>query len=397
MYQNLLNLTQKLISVESITPKSNNIYDIITSYFVNFDPQIILKSFGKGEELTDNIYIELVSANGLSCKNLCFVGHVDVVPTGNIELWNYDPWSGKIVDDIMYGRGMCDMKGAIACFMDAAKEYMNHARKNNSEYRISILLTSDEEGSGINGIEKFLPYLMHQTNTHIDYFCVGEPTATKLAGDTIKTGRRGSVSFNITIEGEQGHLAYAQLAKNPIYKLSEVIMALKGAFLDDGNKFFDPSNLEFSSLSTSTNVSNVIPKYAYGDCNIRFNTLQDPESLVKKIEQIIEDTVTNSEFTADVKSKINSRPFLLENHEFISTFQRAIEKIIAQRAQISTSGGTSDARYTHKYAPTIECGVSNATAHKIDEHVTLEDLFRLRKIYFSLLEEIFENNAISII
>lgn len=382
-----IKITKKLIEFKTITPNDEGIMDYISALLreLNFEKTII-KNFtdiNKKAKDTKNLYSSLF--NEAKGKNLCFAGHVDVVNEGKEYLWRFPPFEPTIEDGILYGRGATDMKTAIACFIAACKEFLEE-NKNFNTGNISLLLTCDEEGNAINGTIKMLKFLSSQ-NIKLDDVIVGEPTSEKILGDTVKVGRRGSVSFNLEITGVSGHVAYPHLAKNPISTLINIMAMLKNLKLDEANQFFEASNLEIVKIGPENGLLNVIPDSAHCSFNVRFSNFYTGETLVKKITEEIE-KICNLPFK--LNSYISGESFINPNTPISQILANSIKKILHIETKFSTSGGTSDARFIKDYANVAELGTLNATAHKIDECILVEDIINLTKIYKEAIKEYFE-------
>lgn len=360
-------LAQKLIKFETITPKGAECLDFIQEYLKELGFEVTRLPFDE----VDNLF----ARKGNGTPHLMYVGHVDVVPTG--DGWTFPPFEGAIEDNILYGRGAVDMKGSIAAFLAALK----NAKPSGS---ISILLTSDEEGPAKNGVVKIIPWL--QDNNHVpDYALVGEPTSVKQVADTIKNGRRGSISFDISIYGKQGHVAYPQLAENAATPLVELLHNLKTA-LDNGTTDFEPSNLEIVKLNMPNKAYNVISGIAHASVNIRFNTLHSFASLTDHVLSAVQKIHEKYESICFlIKPLQSAEPFISSSKEWVTKVAATIKSVTDQDPTCSTSGGTSDARFIQKICPVVELGLCNKTAHHVDEHVEINDLEILQKIYENLI------------
>ena len=361
-------LAQKLIQFDTITPKGSECLDFVQKYLTDLDFEVTRLPFDE----VDNLF----ARKGKGTPHLMYVGHVDVVPTG--DGWTHPPFDGVIEDNTLYGRGAVDMKGSIAAFLAALK-------KSKSYGSISILLTSDEEGPAKNGVVKIIPWL--QENNHVpDYALVGEPTSVKQVADTVKNGRRGSISFDISIYGTQGHVAYPALADNAATPLVELLHNLK-TVLDNGTVDFEPSNLEIVKLRMPNNAYNVISGTAHASVNVRFNTLHSFASLTDHVRSALQKMHEKYESTCFLITPIPSaEPFISSSQEWVTKVLQTVKSVTDQDAICSTSGGTSDARFIQKICPVVELGLCNKTAHHINENVDIADLEVLQKIYESLIE-----------
>jgi len=363
---NIINLCQNLIQFPSITPMDKGIMRYLVSVL---EPLGFTCHLLPWMDANNNIVHNLYARRGTESPNLCFAGHVDVVPVDEESSWSYPPFEGRIYNTSIWGRGAVDMKGAIAAFISAAAD-LNHKGS------ISVLLTGDEEGPATHGTIKVVEWLEQQKET-IDFCIVGEPTSDEILGDTVKIGRRGSVSGLLTVKGTQGHVAYPHKAENPIPKMIKLLSTLDGIELDQGYLNFQPSNLELTSVNVNNYASNVIPELITANFNVRFNPTYTTLSLKQYLRDVLDaqDIVYNLEFNE------GSDPFLTSEHPAIQHVIQSIQSIQKLTPQISTSGGTSDARFIRKIAPVVEIGLLNDTAHKVDEHVPIKDLEALARIY----------------
>lgn len=372
-FVNCIKLAQKLISFKSITPLGSDCLDFIDEYLENIGFKITRLPF----EDVDNLY----ALKGQGSPHILFVGHVDVVSEG--DGWNYDPYSAVIENDILYGRGAVDMKGSIAAFLAAV------AKVENFNGTISVLLTTDEEGMAQNGVAKIIPWLQEQ-GIKPDYALTGEPTAVEMVGDTIKNGRRGSISFDVKVNGVQGHVAYPQLAKNPATVLVHYLHELKKIKLDEGTVDFDGSNLEIVKMHIPNSANNVIAGHAMATVNLRFNPLHNFKSLENLLNEKAQEVLKNYDLaiTIDIAPKPSAEPFANSDAAWAKILQDAVFKVTGFMPNFSTSGGTSDARFVYKLCPVLELGLSNKTAHHKDECVKVSDLHTLEAIYLEVLNQL---------
>lgn len=387
----LTSLATKLISFRSITPEHDGIFEYISHYLENLGFEVVMKSFvdvAEGSKETCNLYAEL-KTRGVR-NNFCFAGHVDVVHPGKEYKWTYPPFEPQIDNNVLYGRGAVDMKGSIACFLQAVSEFLQASpAMYESDSTVSLLLTADEEGDGINGTKKMLEYITER-GYKITECVVGEPTSSLQIGDTVKIGRRGSVSFTMEIEGKQGHIAYPQNFYNPITKLAEIITTLKNYKFDEGNEFFDPSNLEVTVLECQNATVNVVPQSALCKFNVRFNDLHTSSLVVQQVRGLIESAVVGTSFKYSLKFSVSGESFISSSASvLVGHLREAIKTVTGQDTVLSTSGGTSDARFIKNYCNVVECGLLNKTAHQIDENVPVQHLNTLKDIYFVLLQKYF--------
>jgi len=373
---NPIELTSELIQCKSITPKSEGSLDIIISYLepLGFNCERI--DFGEGIEKVENLYARF----GTMEPNIAFAGHVDVVPTGDINNWSINPFGGEVKEGKVWGRGAADMKSGIAAFIAAVSDFLKY-NKNLKEFgSISFIITSDEEGKAINGTKKVVDWLKGKSEI-ISGCIVGEPTNVTRMGDTLKIGRRGSFTGSLTVTGIQGHVGYPHLAENPINSLLKMLEPFSKIYLDEGTKDFQPSSIMITSIDVNNDASNVIPGEVKAKFNIRFNTLHSASSLKAMLEKHFSDVTSNYKFDFFC----NAEPFLTNDDFLKTTLQKAIQKVVNINPEKSTSGGTSDARFISKICPVIEFGLVGKTMHKIDENVEVNDIINLTKIYNQFL------------
>ncbi|MBA8667233.1 succinyl-diaminopimelate desuccinylase [Holosporaceae bacterium 'Namur'] len=376
----LIPLLQKLIACKSVTPMDDGAIDLIYQVLKEHGFNCEIMTFrGNGSYEVKNLYARF----GFSSPHICFAGHTDVVPTGDISNWRFDPFTGIIDEGIIYGRGVVDMKGAVAAMISAACEFVKADQFSGS---ISFLITGDEEAEGINGTKQVLNQLS-KMGEKFDACIVGEPTSTINFADTIKVGRRGSITFYLKIKGVQGHVAYPHNADNPINYIIKILNAVKIYNLDQGNEFFDPSNLEITSIDVGNSADNVIPALASATFNIRFNNNHTSARLINLIKSVCDDIALEK---YELKYRISGEAFITESAELINVLQESITQIAGKQAELSTSGGTSDARFIKDYCPVIEFGLLNSTAHKVDECSLVEHIEKLEKIYCRFLIEFFK-------
>lgn len=371
-------LCQTLIRFPSVTPESAGSLEYLEALLKEKGFETHLLEFGEGEEhsTVKNLYARY----GKKSPHLMFLGHVDVVPPGEIDLWKFPPFEGVIHEEFLYGRGAVDMKGAIACFVDAVSKNLESITGS-----ISLLLTADEEGPAINGTKKVLKWL-EQKNQLPDFCLVGEPTNPSEVEKMIKIGRRGSLHGYVRSEGIQGHVAYPQKAKNPIPSLLGFLQALIHQPLDKGTAEFDPSTLQITTIDCGNKTTNVIPQKVEAHFNIRFNSLHSIESLTAWIKK------TAEAFCVQVDVIPSSTPFFTPPGSGHSLLQENIRKVTGKETIFSTAGGTSDARFVDSYCPVMEFGLTNETMHKINERVHIEELISLTKIYEEFIKGFFKLN-----
>jgi succinyl-diaminopimelate desuccinylase len=383
-FQPLLNIASKLVECKSVTPYHGGSLDFIAEYLKKLDFTTLRVDRGS----TAN----LVAYYG-DIKNqpiLAFAGHVDVVPPGDISQWLHDPFNLTFVDDKCFGRGICDMKGAIAAFMCAVEAVFKHnanktAKSNKmlSSHALMFLLTSDEEGSGVDGTPVIVEYLK-KNNIRLKYCIVGEPTSNKASGDVIKIGRRGSLTAKVQAFGKQGHVAYPHLCVNPIHEFAPFLSELINTKWDHGNEFFPPTSLQVTNINAGVGVSNVIPGNLLLEFNLRYNNEFEVEDLQKKIIAIFDQCGLHY----DIVWKNSAKPFLTKGNDLIRISQEAITDVSGVIAQLKTDGGTSDGRFLIEVSEElIELGLSNQMAHKINESILIKDLHALYLIYHRIIDK----------
>lgn len=375
-----ITLTKALIACKSITPDEGGALNYLKEKLEKLGFYCQWLSFKEeGTATVDNLYARL----GTSGPHLCFAGHTDVVPPGDESEWSVPPFEPAIVDDYLIGRGAVDMKGAISCFLAATAQYLENQKEISGS--ISFLITGDEEGPAINGTRKMLEWLQKKGET-IDACIVGEPTNPESIGQMIKIGRRGSVSFALDIEGVQGHVAYPHLAENPVRYMVQILHQLQNRRLDDGNNHFDPSHLEVTTIDVDNDASNVIPAHAKAHFNIRFNDMHRSESLIAWVKDTCEAVMQEArQASYTLSTHVSGESFLTKPGPLSELVVAAVEEVTGKTPELSTTGGTSDARFIKDICPVVECGLINQTAHKVDEKIATHDLQVLTKIYFSIL------------
>ncbi len=338
-----------------------------------------LKFSEAGTPDVDNLYARI----GTGTPNFCFAGHTDVVPPGNLAGWTVDPFAAEIHDGYLYGRGAVDMKGSIAAFVAAAAQFLE-ARKGGLPGSISLLITGDEEGPSINGTIKVLDW-MAKRGEKIDACVVGEPTNETTLGDMAKIGRRGSVNATFVAKGVQGHVAYPHLADNPTHRLIRLLADLAAKPLDEGNAHFQPSSLQVTTVDVGNPTENLIPAEATARLNIRFNDMHTSKSLLDWIAARIEALGGKIE----MKSRVSGESFITHPGEFSELISGAVEKVLGRRPALSTTGGTSDARFIVRHCKTVEFGLVGRTMHKTDERAAVADIVSLADIYRHMLDGYF--------
>ena len=381
---NELELSKDLIRFPSVTPKDAGAIKFLSKKLkkLGFNCKI-LEFKGNGSKPIQNLYARI----GKRGPNLCYAGHTDVVPPGSMKDWTINPFKPSIKKNYLIGRGANDMKSSIACFVAAVSQFLQKKHKFNGS--ISFLITGDEEGYAINGTKKVVDYLKRKKEK-IDFCIVGEPTNPNKLGEMIKIGRRGSLSGKIEIIGTQGHIAYPHLSNNPINTLVSICRKLKEKKLDKGNKNFQPSNLEFTSINVDNKAHNLIPARAIARFNVRYNNLHTSSSLKKKINLIVKKISNKNKCKYKIDYIANGEAFLTKPGKNIFMAKKIIKKITKITPKFSTTGGTSDARFIKKISPCLEFGLVNKTMHKVDECVSISDLKKLTKIYNEFLVEYFK-------
>jgi succinyl-diaminopimelate desuccinylase len=377
-------IAQELIRCRSVTPAEGGALGYLAGLLEAAGFAVHrLKFSDEGTPEVENLYARI----GTASPHLAFAGHTDVVPPGDEGAWTHPPFAGEITDGVLYGRGAVDMKGAIASFVAAAHEHLA-ARRGQPKGSISLLITGDEEGPGVNGTAKLLQWASARREV-FDHCILGEPTNPAELGSTIKIGRRGSLSGTLTVTGKQGHVAYPQLAENPIRYLMRVMTALMSESLDHGTEHFDASNLEFTSVDVGNRAVNVIPGQARARFNIRFNDRHTQDSLKNWLETRCAQAAGSELGWEITYERGNSDAFLTRPGPFVDTVAQAIADVTGKRPELSTSGGTSDARFIKDYCPVVECGLVGQTMHQIDERVPTADLLGLTVIYRRILDRYF--------
>lgn len=373
-------LSQALIRCPSVTPVDEGALDVLQDYLQALGFTCHRQIFSDDDTPdVDNLYARI----GDAAPNICFAGHTDVVPIGDIGDWTVDPFGAEIKDGVLYGRGASDMKCAIACFATAAARVLD---KHGGQVpgSISFLVTGDEEGPAINGTKKMLDWLSEQ-GEHLDHCLVGEPTSADTLGDMVKIGRRGSMNAHVEVYGAQGHSAYPHLADNPIPRLLDFLSTVNGEVLDTGTEHFPPSNLEITTIDVGNATTNVIPAVAKGRVNIRFNDQHTGDSLSAWLQQRRIEWAGDS----DMRISVSGEAFLTPPGKLSDLLASAINEVRGLEPELSTTGGTSDARFIKDCCPVAEFGMLNRTAHKVDEHVSIEEIGQLSDIYEKFLDHYF--------
>lgn len=374
-------LTQALIQRPSVTPEDAGALAVLEEALGPLGFTCHRLPFSQaGTPDVDNLYARF----GNSGPNLCFAGHTDVVPVGDQAAWRHPPFGAEIDNGVLYGRGAVDMKAAIACFVSATARYLD-AHGDTFTGSLSFLITGDEEGPALNGTIKMLHWLRANGET-LDACIVGEPTNTDALGDTIKIGRRGSLNGFITQRGTQGHVAYPHLADNPVPKLVKLLSTLTEQPLDHGTAHFQPSNLEVTSVDVGNLATNVIPNSAKAVFNVRFNDTFSSQTLKAKLSDMLGAAGDNF----DLRFEVSGESFLTPPGKLSDVMVQAVQKITGLTPTLSTTGGTSDARFIKDHCAVAEFGLTNATAHKVDEHARVDDIRQLADIYYDMISAFFE-------
>jgi succinyl-diaminopimelate desuccinylase len=374
-----LKLSKELIRKPSITPKDAGAINVLAKNLksLGFKCQII------NFKNVKNLYAKL----GNSTPNFCYAGHTDVVPPGNINDWSVNPFKPAIKNNRLIGRGANDMKASIACFVAAVSKFKNKNKKFKGS--ISLLITGDEEGIAINGTKKVVEYL-RKKKEKINFCLVGEPTNPNKLGEMIKIGRRGSMTGRLYIIGTQGHVAYPHRANNPSDTMVKILKKIKELRLDKGTKNFQSSNLEITKINIDNHADNVIPGLAEAVFNIRFNNKHSSSSLKKKLNIIFKSISKKAKCKFKINYEVSGEAFLTKPNKTTYMIQDTIKKITKIKPKLSTTGGTSDARFIRKISPCLEFGLVGKTMHKVDESVLLSDLKKLSNIYLNILENFFK-------
>ncbi|HEV7996173.1 MAG TPA: succinyl-diaminopimelate desuccinylase [Stellaceae bacterium] len=372
-------LAAELICRPSVTPRDEGAIDIVAGYLEDLGFTCHRLVFGEGDQAIRNLYARI----GRGQPNLCFAGHTDVVPPGAREAWSFDPFSASLRAGALYGRGAVDMKGAIAAFIAAAERWLV-GRGADFAGSISFLITGDEEAAGLNGTRKVLEWLAARGEV-LDACIVGEPTSAAALGDMVKIGRRGSLNAHLSVHGVQGHIAYPHRADNAAHRLVAMLHALTVAELDQGSEHFQPSTLQVSTIDIGNPAANVIPAEARAVFNIRFGDRWSGDGLKRWLAERLDSV--GGRYTLDVA--ISGESFLVAPGIVSEALGEAIRRVTGRDPELSTTGGTSDARFIHSYCPVAEFGLVGQTMHKADERVDLADLAALTEIYRTFLDLFF--------
>ena len=377
-------LARDLVRCKSVTPKDDGAINIVAKNLKKLGFKCQFMEFKeKGTPQIKNLYAKI----GKASPNFCFAGHTDVVPVGDLKSWTVNPFGGVIKNQKLIGRGVSDMKGSIACFIAAVSEFLKRNKKINGS--ISLLITGDEETVAINGTKKVIEKLIEK-NEKINFCIVGEPTNENKLGEMIKIGRRGSISGHLTIIGIQGHVAYPHSSNNPSTIIVEVLNKIKKLKLDKGNKDFEPSNLEITKINIDNTADNVIPAEAKASFNVRFNNLHTSSSIKKKLNKIFSSTSKKFRANYKIRYHVSGESFLTKPNKTVYMIKNVIKKSTKINPVLSTTGGTSDARFIKKISPCVEFGLIARTIHQVDEMARLADLKKLKNIYRDILFNYFK-------
>ena len=368
---NTLELTKQLIARNSVSPVDAGCLDLLIA---------ILEPLGfKCEKISMGGVDNLWARRGTAKPLICFAGHTDVVPTGPLDQWTSDPFTPTIRDGWLYGRGASDMKTSLAAFVVAIREFVKE--HPNHPGSLAVMFTSDEEGPAIDGTVRVVQALAER-GEKLDYCIVGEPTSVKKLGDMIKNGRRGSLTGILTVNGIQGHVAYPDMARNPIHDVAAAIAELAQTKWDNGNEYFPPTTWQISNFNSGTGANNVIPGAAHVRFNFRHSTASSTESLQTRVVNILD----RHGVTYDLEWRVDGRPFLTARGDLVDAIAKAIKTVTGVETELSTTGGTSDGRFIADICPqVVEFGPTNATIHKLNECVGVDEIEPLQKIYQQVL------------
>ena len=368
----MIELLQNLIQIKSISPKDNGCFDLIEKELQSLNFKLERINY----QNIENLYATI----GTSGKLFCFLGHTDVVPSGPEDKWKYPPFSATIDGDLLYGRGTADMKAPVAAFIESVKEFLNSEEKLN--FRLAILLTSNEEGTSKDGfIDKIIDKMI-QDNEIIDFCLVGEPTSSEKVADCVRVGRRGSLGGHLKIYGKQGHIAYPDKVVNPILLSGDLISELNKKIWDSGNISFDPTSFQISNISAGTGAHNVVP----GELELTFNFRFSPESSEKSLKSDFESILNKLKLNYDLDWDLNGNPYYTEGKFFKDIVSNSIKEVTGYIPELNAKGGTSDGRFVAKMnSEIIELGPVNKSIHQIDEHIKISELWTLKDIYKKIL------------
>ena len=380
---NELELAKELIKFPTVTPVDAGVMKFLEKKLKSLGFKTKILEFKENNSKpVKNLYARL----GNKGLNFCYAGHLDVVPPGDVKDWTVNPFKPIVKKGHLIGRGANDMKSSIAAFISAVSKFINNNSFNGS---ISLLITGDEEGIAINGTKKVVEYLKRKKEK-IDFCLVGEPTNPNKLGEMIKIGRRGSITGRLNIIGTQGHVAYPHRANNPSNTLVKILSALKSIKFDNGTKDFQPTNLEITKINIDNTADNVIPGEANATFNIRFNNKHSSNSLKSKLNKIFNKITKQNKSKFNIEYNVSGEAFLTKPNSTTFMIRDVIKKITKVNPQLSTTGGTSDARFIRKISPCLEFGLVGKTMHKVDEAVSVSDLKKLTLIYSNILKNYFK-------
>lgn len=376
-----LDVTCSLIACESITPSGPVAFDVLEKYLTQLGFRVWRQTFEEdGFEATENLYARI----GEGAPNLCFAGHLDVVPPGNEAQWQYPPFEPTVADGLLYGRGAEDMKGAIGAYVAALSRFL--AQQPDFPGSLSLLITGDEEGVAVNGTKKMLAWLAEQ-GEGLDACLVGEPTNPETLGEMIKIGRRGSLNGRLVVRGKQGHVAYPDLARNPVMLLVDTLNEMQHYMLDSGSELFPPSHLQVTTVDVGNKTDNVIPSEAQARFNIRFNDQHTGESLKLWLQDVCNRWIGEGHY--ELHCRLSGESFLTRDDRLTDALVGAVQAVTGLSPALSTTGGTSDARFIKDVCPVIEFGTTGKTAHQVNECVAVEVLEQLSRVYEQFLTRYF--------
>ena len=376
-----IQLAQDLLRCPSVTPAEGGALDLLQDELDKLGFDCTRLPFGDAATRIDNLFARL----GTKGPHFAFAGHTDVVPVGDLAQWQHNPFSGTLNDGKLFGRGAADMKGSIAAFVAAVAVFSSD---NPNFGSISLIITGDEEADANFGTVKIVEWMV--ANHHVPDVCVvGEPTNPNQIGEMIKNGRRGSLSGQLQVDGTQGHVAYPHLADNPITRILAMLAPVNGSELDAGNDYFDPSTANITSIDTGNAAGNVIPAVVTASFNIRFNTDHKSDDLIAWLEEHFDRV--GGRWLANWR--VSAQPFITPAGAFTDLMQGAVKSVTGQTPVLSTSGGTSDARFITMICPVAEFGLVGKTMHQIDEHVEAADIDQLVQVYHEMLVQFFKDNS----
>ncbi len=380
-----LDIAKQLIAAPSITPNDAGAINIVKNQLEKLGFKSKIYEFGDGDAQSgkDAKITNLYAKYGEGAPNLCFAGHTDVVPIGDANAWLTNPFEPVIKDGVLYGRGIADMKGAIACWIEACAHFIHE----NPQFQgaLSMLITGDEESHAVHGTKLLLPAITNDGEI-LNACLTGEPTCPKTLGDMIKIGRRGSLNITLKCFGIQGHTGYPHLADNATHRMVQMLQILNNWVIDQGNEFFEPSTLSVSTIDTGNSASNIIPANCTAKINIRFNNLHDSQSLKQKISELWQ-SIPHDKYHAEFS--VSGESFLTPRGKLSETLSQAIKQITNITPELSTTGGTSDSRFIKDYCEVCDFGLRNHSIHQINEHAAVHEIAQLSEIYYQFIKNYF--------